>query len=200
MGPRHYDTATGRFLQPDPLGIAADQLYAYAASNPYRFHDPTGLLPESIRDLDPTSAFFVGLGKGALEGGAAGYVLGAVAGFCTVCAPVVAAGAISYAGYQLYQEYQNDFEGLQGFGAAVGNVFSGTATTAEAYQVGQLLGGLVGGGVGGIAGARAGLAARASITFESSGAGTAPAQLVRTIQHGEKVAGLIEEAKALTPS
>ncbi|MGH7343026.1 MAG: RHS repeat-associated core domain-containing protein, partial [Candidatus Rokuibacteriota bacterium] len=40
---RHYDPATGRFLQPDPLGIDADQLYAYARSNPYVYRDPTGL-------------------------------------------------------------------------------------------------------------------------------------------------------------
>jgi RHS repeat-associated protein len=42
---RHYDPETGRFLQPDPLGIAADQLYAYAANDPYRFWDPLGLRP-----------------------------------------------------------------------------------------------------------------------------------------------------------
>jgi hypothetical protein len=42
---RHYDPETGRFLQPDPLGIAADQLYAYAANDPYRLWDPTGRDP-----------------------------------------------------------------------------------------------------------------------------------------------------------
>jgi RHS repeat-associated protein len=41
---RHYDPATGRFLQPDPLGLDSDQLYAYARSNPYVYRDPTGLL------------------------------------------------------------------------------------------------------------------------------------------------------------
>jgi RHS repeat-associated protein len=45
MGVRHYDPATGCFLQGDPLGIAASELYAYASSNPYRFWDPTGLSP-----------------------------------------------------------------------------------------------------------------------------------------------------------
>jgi RHS repeat-associated protein len=47
---RHYDPATGRFLQPDPLGVAADQLYAYAASDPYRFWDPTGLQPSRLSE------------------------------------------------------------------------------------------------------------------------------------------------------
>jgi RHS repeat-associated protein len=45
MGMRHYDPATGRFLQGDALGIAASELYAYASNNPYRFWDPTGLSP-----------------------------------------------------------------------------------------------------------------------------------------------------------
>jgi RHS repeat-associated protein len=48
MGARHYDPATGRFLQPDPLGIEAGELYAYAASNPYVYWDPTGLTIQSF--------------------------------------------------------------------------------------------------------------------------------------------------------
>lgn len=45
---RHYDPATGQFLQPDPLGIEVSELYAYASSNPYRRRDPLGLRPVSI--------------------------------------------------------------------------------------------------------------------------------------------------------
>jgi len=45
MGARHYDPTTGRFLQSDPLGVRADQPYAYAANNPYVFSDPSGLSP-----------------------------------------------------------------------------------------------------------------------------------------------------------
>ena len=48
MAARHYDPATGRFLQVDPLGIDAAELYAYAANNPYVFWDPTGLIPAPI--------------------------------------------------------------------------------------------------------------------------------------------------------
>jgi RHS repeat-associated protein len=51
---RHYDPQTGRFLQPDPLGIAADQLYAYAANDPYRFWDPTGLRPGPLSSRQPS--------------------------------------------------------------------------------------------------------------------------------------------------
>jgi hypothetical protein len=43
MRARHYDPATGRFLQTDPLGIEADHLYAYARNNPLAFADPTGM-------------------------------------------------------------------------------------------------------------------------------------------------------------
>jgi RHS repeat-associated protein len=50
MAARHYDPATGRFLQPDPLGVLVDELYAYARNNPYIFWDPTGLKPRTIAD------------------------------------------------------------------------------------------------------------------------------------------------------
>jgi RHS repeat-associated protein len=53
MRARHYDVRYGRFLQQDPLGIEADQLYTYAANNPYRFHDPLGLSPISIGGSTP---------------------------------------------------------------------------------------------------------------------------------------------------
>ena len=49
MRARHYDPATGSFLQTDPLGIGAAQLYAYAASNPYVFGDTTGLDPTYLQ-------------------------------------------------------------------------------------------------------------------------------------------------------
>ena len=48
MAARHYDPRTSRFLQVDPLGIDAAELYAYAANNPYAFWDPTGLIPAPI--------------------------------------------------------------------------------------------------------------------------------------------------------
>jgi RHS repeat-associated protein len=41
---RHYDPATGRFTQPDPIGFAGGgNLYAYAGNNPATYSDPTGL-------------------------------------------------------------------------------------------------------------------------------------------------------------
>lgn len=41
---RHYESATGRYAQPDPMGLAAGpSLYAYAHSNPVQRTDPMGL-------------------------------------------------------------------------------------------------------------------------------------------------------------
>lgn len=46
MRARHYSPDLGRFLQPDPIGIAGGaNLYAYANNNPLRWFDPWGLGP-----------------------------------------------------------------------------------------------------------------------------------------------------------
>jgi RHS repeat-associated protein len=43
MGRRHYDAATGRFVQRDPIGLAGGMnLYEYAGGNPVRYVDPDG--------------------------------------------------------------------------------------------------------------------------------------------------------------
>ena len=39
MRARHYDPTTGRFLQPDPEGIASTQRYAFAEHNPYIYEE-----------------------------------------------------------------------------------------------------------------------------------------------------------------
>ncbi|HEY8494042.1 MAG TPA: RHS repeat-associated core domain-containing protein [Myxococcota bacterium] len=36
-GARRYDPATGRFLQTDPAGLMAPNLYAYAIDDPYLY-------------------------------------------------------------------------------------------------------------------------------------------------------------------
>jgi len=51
MRARHYHPGLGRFLQPDPIGIAGGaNLYAYANNNPLRWFDPWGLKPETAEE------------------------------------------------------------------------------------------------------------------------------------------------------
>ena len=45
MRHRHYEAQLGRFVQPDPIGIAwGTNLYAYTFQNPTTFIDPSGLV------------------------------------------------------------------------------------------------------------------------------------------------------------
>ena len=51
---RYYDPTTGRFNQEDPAGeLGGLNLYAYAAANPLRFTDPTGLAYCGFRKFWP---------------------------------------------------------------------------------------------------------------------------------------------------
>jgi len=136
MGARHYDPATGRFLQPDPLGIAASELYAYAANNPYVFWDPTGLKPISLSTSGalPTA---LGLGAGITVGGSATAACFASA-VCGVAATVAGVAALAYDATQ-------GFRGVRGFLDDVGRTSAGGATFSQAFNVGFAVGGAAGG-------------------------------------------------------
>ncbi len=43
---RHYEPETGRFLQPEPMGLFQPNLYSYASNNPVVFSDPSGFAPQ----------------------------------------------------------------------------------------------------------------------------------------------------------
>ncbi|WP_037317560.1 RHS repeat-associated core domain-containing protein, partial [Ruegeria halocynthiae] len=47
---RHYDPATGQFIQRDPIGFAAGDLnlYAYTWNDPYNWTDPSGLATNTL--------------------------------------------------------------------------------------------------------------------------------------------------------
>lgn len=49
---RTFDPTTGRYLEPDPVGIDGGvNPYAYAVGNPLSYFDPTGLSPLSVNEL-----------------------------------------------------------------------------------------------------------------------------------------------------
>jgi len=55
---RDYDPDTGRYLQPDPIGLAGGlNPYVYANANPLRFVDPLGLFSEMCHR--PTQGFLI---------------------------------------------------------------------------------------------------------------------------------------------
>ncbi|MEI2656725.1 MAG: RHS repeat-associated core domain-containing protein [Nitrosomonas sp.] len=49
---RYYEPETGRYILPDPIGLAGGlNVYGYAEQNPLSFTDSNGLLPDAIADL-----------------------------------------------------------------------------------------------------------------------------------------------------
>jgi len=60
---RHYDATLGRYVQPDPIGLAGGRsLYGYVGSNPFSYIDPNGLETTVItnRNLPGHVGIFVG--------------------------------------------------------------------------------------------------------------------------------------------
>ena len=57
MRARFYDATTGRFTQPDPIGLTGGDLnlYRFVLNNPLSFIDPTGLQPGRVTGSDITT-------------------------------------------------------------------------------------------------------------------------------------------------
>ena len=113
---RDYDTAIGRFLQPEPLGLFAgwENAYAFAMNNPVNFIDPYGLWGW------PSISQVVG---GIVV--AAGVVAAGVA--IAAAAPVIAAGGTIGAGIAAAGAALAPVTAAAG---AVSSAWLGTATTA----------------------------------------------------------------------
>jgi RHS repeat-associated protein len=75
---RTYDASLGRYLEADPLGIAAGQsLYGYVAQDPTNAVDPAGLLPGSGGGKSGGKSGSGGFGRA----GAVGAAVGALGGY-----------------------------------------------------------------------------------------------------------------------
>ena len=78
---RHYDTATGRYTQPDPLRfVDGPSIYAYAKSSPFVYIDPAGRSAEAL-----TAAAIAAAADGPLPVGdliAGGILAGALIAYC----------------------------------------------------------------------------------------------------------------------
>lgn len=49
---RYYEPETGRYISPDPIGLAGGlNVYGYALQNPLSYTDPDGLAPDALIDL-----------------------------------------------------------------------------------------------------------------------------------------------------
>jgi RHS repeat-associated protein len=64
MRARLYDPVTGRFLSPDPVGLAAGpNLYTYVGNSPVRYRDPSGLVHDLAFALDDALDKFSRIGS-----------------------------------------------------------------------------------------------------------------------------------------
>ena len=97
---RYVDGRTGRFSQPDPIGLLGGlNTYGFASSDPVNFSDPFGLCPDGDWKCELAKALYQA--TGAIIGGLAGFTGGAVAGvgcgpLVEVCSPAMAvAGAVT---------------------------------------------------------------------------------------------------------
>jgi RHS repeat-associated protein len=126
MNGRMYDPVLGRFLSPDPVIQAPDNLqsynhYSYVLNNPLRYTDPTG-----YRYFNATPYQLTQLGIGAGAAIACPFTGGATCGIAaSALSTALAAGAVYHAGGD--------------FGAVYGTILTGIATGMVSYGLGVIV-------------------------------------------------------------
>ncbi len=154
---RDYDPETGRYIQPDPVGLEAGlNLYAYVNGNPLNKKDPYGLA--SVTVSFGGQALW-GLSGGSAESGIGFDTKGNVCIVTTVCRPAETGtiGAFGGLGGSIEIEKGNFCDGSSAsksrnlaVSLGFGDAGSGSATTDENGRLtggGRAFGG-VGGGIG----------------------------------------------------
>ena len=122
---RDYDPRSGRYIEPDPIGLKGGMnLYAYASNNPTNLVDPSG-------EFVITGIVIARAAIGAFSGGLAGFAAGMKSGH--VWAAVIG-GAMG------------------GLAGGVIGVLTPAASTIVGGMVGGAVAGLLGGAFGGYAG------------------------------------------------
>jgi RHS repeat-associated protein len=125
---RYYALQIGRFIQEDPIGIAAElNLYRFGTNDPVNSTDPSGLCPPGCADSWATIGRAVGAAVGAVAGGV--LVGSAGVGVCSPTGPAAVA--------------------CGGEGAVIGSALLG----ATGMKVGEAVGRLGGSAVDAIHGA-----------------------------------------------
>jgi RHS repeat-associated protein len=142
---RYYDYATGRFLQPDPMGYMAGlNLYTYCGNNALNYVDPSGEFWGGV--LGGAIGGVIGGIRGGIYGGFSGAISGAVGGAVAGglmglgLPPVVARAAGGAAGAALNAAMNGRLMSWQGLasiawgaggGAVMGSLFPNNSTLAR---------------------------------------------------------------------
>lgn len=143
---RNYDSATGRFLAPDPLGPQdSASTYAYVANNPLGYVDPSGMKRGTCgsigcfagADVDGVSTVLGVVGLAGYGSCAVGFVLGCAIG--SVASVLSTSASVVNAVYVCKDNHRRECLNA-GFSATVSLAAAGTASKLVKYEFSTLPG------------------------------------------------------------